>query len=259
MKNRRSCLIIIEAFFLFVASVLFPLGIIGQEIHVTNTSRYTGSGRYDWKVHLVATEDVLNRIEFVEYTLHPAYSDPVRRIHDKTSGFALSASGWSEFNIEVCVVYKDGHRDYMDQRLSLRSGEEQPMFFQMETSQTHDIHGANTSRKLDRNRWEWTVFIQSDETTLAQVACVEYTLHSTFPEPVQRICQRGEDPEQAFPLTATGWGTFTIGVQVIFKNSEILYLEHPLFFMAGDSNTLFLSGKMVEQMNLASLSFVPNS
>lgn len=39
---------------------------------------------------------------------------------------------------------------------------------------------ANTSAYLGSNRWDWTVMVDADAQTLAQISCVEYTLHGLY-------------------------------------------------------------------------------
>ena len=75
-----------------------------------------------------------------------------------------------------------------------------------------EIIAANTSRYIGDRRWEWTVYVQAPPPVLDSIRCVEYTLHSTFPDPVQRQCNRG-NPRTPFGLTATGWRTFDIAIR----------------------------------------------
>src|SRR5438067_565756 len=88
----------------------------------------------------------------------------------------------------------------------------------------------NTSKSIGNGRWEWTVFIKGDPDTLSKVRCVEYLLHPTFPDRDRKICDRGSTPGQAYPLTATGWGTFTIPVTVFFSDRNSQSLTHTLRF-----------------------------
>ena len=88
----------------------------------------------------------------------------------------------------------------------------------------------NTSKPIGDNRWEWTVFIKAPPDTLAQVRCVEYLLHPTFPNRDRMICDRGQTADQPFPLTATGWGVFDIAVKVMFKDGHTENLTHHLRF-----------------------------
>ncbi len=85
----------------------------------------------------------------------------------------------------------------------------------------------NTSTYAGAGRWDWTIFVEADFDTLRQIECVEYILHPTFPEPVRKVCNQ---PETKFAHSANGWGTFTVKVNILFKNGHKLELEHPLVF-----------------------------
>jgi hypothetical protein len=93
------------------------------------------------------------------------------------------------------------------------------------------LSAANTSRYLGGDRWEWTIFITGPDQLLRSVRAVEYTLHPTFPNPVQTR-PRGNDPAKPFAFTATGWGVFTVGIKVTFANGQTKSLRHMLSFVA---------------------------
>jgi hypothetical protein len=87
----------------------------------------------------------------------------------------------------------------------------------------------NTAAKLNTNEWGWTIFVDGPDELLNRVECVEYTLHPTFRERVQKVCQRGEG-QQPFSLSARGWGTFEVGVRVSWKDGSTQNLTHQLKF-----------------------------
>lgn len=89
-----------------------------------------------------------------------------------------------------------------------------------------NIATANTSAYLGGNRWDWTVFVDADPQTLAQISCVEYTLHETFPDPVRTSCTR----ENKFALSSNGWGVFQIKVRVLYHDRSERRLSHMLTF-----------------------------
>jgi hypothetical protein len=87
----------------------------------------------------------------------------------------------------------------------------------------------NTSARLSATDWGWTIFVEGPEDVLSRIDCVEYTLHPTFRDRIQRVCARGEGP-QAFSLAARGWGTFQVGVRVLYKDGTSRNLTHQLLF-----------------------------
>jgi len=63
---------------------------------------------YKWRVFVVAHDDVLNDIEYVEYLLHPTFPRPNRRTNIKANKFKLELEGWGSFNINITVRFKNG-------------------------------------------------------------------------------------------------------------------------------------------------------
>src|SRR5688500_10158919 len=97
--------------------------------------------------------------------------------------------------------------------------------------QAQALSVRNTSHYLGDDRWEWTVFLNGDSKTLMGIAHVEYMLHPTFPNPLQKVTSIG-DPAKAFALTATGWGVFEVGIRVMFRDGSVTTLKHMLTFAA---------------------------
>jgi transcription initiation factor IIF auxiliary subunit len=203
---------------------------VAQQIQVANSAVYAGSGQWDWKIYLVAPASVLDRIAYVEYTLHPSFPNPVRRVSTRGNNFALTARGWGEFNIAVKVVAKSGDVTRLLHWLTLKQGTTSVVPPIKPPATEHGlIKTENTAQRLDGQRWQWTVYLVADDRTLGDIACVEYRLHPSFPNPIRRVCTRGSG-RAGFPLTAVGWGTFPIGVQVSFKDGTARYLQHTLSY-----------------------------
>ncbi len=92
-----------------------------------------------------------------------------------------------------------------------------------------EIRADNIAERIGEQQWRWTVFVTGPPGDLARLACVQYTLHPTFPNPVQRICAIG-DAGHPFGLTATGWGVFTLRILLQFKDGSTRELTHRLHF-----------------------------
>jgi transcription initiation factor IIF auxiliary subunit len=92
-----------------------------------------------------------------------------------------------------------------------------------------EISADNTAKDLGNGRWSWTVFIKAPPEVLQDIQSVQYTLHPTFPYPVQRVNTIG-DPKQPFALSATGWGTFPIQIRVFTKDGQTHDLTRNLSF-----------------------------
>jgi len=192
MTNSR----LINAVFLIILPVYFLLAVTltayGREVRVDNTAKYLGSGRYEWTVFVVADKSVLDNIRYVEYTLHPSFPDPVQRRDNPDTNFSLTANGWGEFMVLVKIVYKDDRSSYLKHWLRLEERSKEDIKTKPAPVHKHgNITTGNTSRYVEKNRWDWTVFIVSDDKTLNEVEYVEYTLHPTFPKPINQVLNKG--------------------------------------------------------------------
>jgi transcription initiation factor IIF auxiliary subunit len=81
--------------------------------------KYEGDDWWEWSVWVDASEDEINKIKFVEYTLHPTFPNPVRIIKDRQTKFRLDAAGWGIFTIYGKVVLQNGEKIDMEHKLEL--------------------------------------------------------------------------------------------------------------------------------------------
>jgi transcription initiation factor IIF auxiliary subunit len=58
-------------------------------------------------------------IEFVQYTLHHTFPNPVRKVENPTTNFRLDGSGWGTFMLYAKVVRKDGTSEALQHYLQL--------------------------------------------------------------------------------------------------------------------------------------------
>jgi transcription initiation factor IIF auxiliary subunit len=203
---------------------LLPAAIGQDKITEANSSVYIGGGRWAWTVGIQAPAGTVRSIRCVEYTLHPSFPNPVRQVCEPGNGpqfFPLSSEGWGTFQVPIKVQFREGQTQTLNYRLRF----DPPQVQQAATGVSVD----NVARRETQTTWNWTVFLKGSEEALSQVRCVEYTLHPTFPDPVREVCNRGKGP-QAFALSATGWGSFTIGVRVFLKNGQLQQFTHQLRF-----------------------------
>jgi transcription initiation factor IIF auxiliary subunit len=98
------------------------------------------------------------------------------------------------------------------------------------------LTAENTSRYLGNGRWNWTIYLAGPDSLIDRVSCVQYTLHPTFPNPVREICALG-NRQQAFALSATGWGTFNVPVRITFKDGTTQNLAHTLVFETRETSS----------------------
>lgn len=105
----------------------------------------------------------------------------------------------------------------------------------IDVESNYPISADNVAKKskIKSDYWDWTIFVKAPEDVLEQIEYVEYKLHPTFPNPVRIVNQRGSGP-YAFPLTTTGWGTFTVKVKIYYMDGTYQRLAHSLKFYDDD-------------------------
>ena len=86
------------------------------------------------------------------------------------------------------------------------------------------------------DQWEWTIFIKATPDVLNSIEYVQYTLHHTFDDPIQRV-NKTTDPDHPFGLTRTGWGVFQVPVKVVFKSGDAISLSYMLRFRQAGQET----------------------
>lgn len=92
-----------------------------SEMPFVQTSRRRGNEDWwDWEIHLEESEEKLDEIEYVEYTLHDTFPNPIRRIYDRSSGFKLETNGWGIFTVYIRIHFKDERRQDEFDELPLR-------------------------------------------------------------------------------------------------------------------------------------------
>ena len=107
---------------LWILPAIFVLAVTAaaQDIRVDNSAKYS-MGRYNWTIYVTGPDTTLNKVDYVQYTLHPSFPQPVQII--KTRGgrcaFPFSSNSWSEFEVKVKVVFKDGRTLDLKYKLNL--------------------------------------------------------------------------------------------------------------------------------------------
>lgn len=88
---------------------------------------------YNWSVYLDADDDVMQQIDYVTYTLHPTFPEPVQTIYDPRNGFKLEATSRWEFQIKVDIHLKEGETISMYYWLHLGDNWYDSSFFMPDT------------------------------------------------------------------------------------------------------------------------------
>ena len=97
-----------------------------QEIRFNNYAKAidTVGGRtyYKWRVFVDEPDQVLNRIAEVQYLLHPTFPQPLQVRTNPNDKFALEATGWGQFLIQITIKYKNRSTVRTSYNLDLKKG-----------------------------------------------------------------------------------------------------------------------------------------
>lgn len=93
---------------------------------IEQDAKYVGDDRWKWSVWIEGTDAELDEIEAVEYTLHPTFPEPVRRVRNRNEKFRLDSAGWGEFQINAHAFRKDGSAEHLTHALRLEPPDQGP-------------------------------------------------------------------------------------------------------------------------------------
>jgi transcription initiation factor IIF auxiliary subunit len=88
-------------------------------LRIAQSQLYEGDDWWSWSVWLEGPKRELDAVEFVEYTLHSTFRDPVRTIKTRRNGFKLDTGGWGVFPIYALVFKKDRTVVHLKHQLEL--------------------------------------------------------------------------------------------------------------------------------------------
>lgn len=99
---------------------------------------------------------------------------------------------------------------------------------------TKKIEFTNYSKLADskngKARYDWCVFVKADMETLNSIEYVKYILHPTFHNP-ERVTKNKND---RFAIYSNGWGTFSIKIEIVFRDMGILKTDYYLLLKEND-------------------------
>jgi transcription initiation factor IIF auxiliary subunit len=81
---------------------------MSTEFEIFQSENYQGDDWWKWSVWVEGKDEDLDRIDYVEWTLHPTFPDPIRQSRDRGQKFRLETGGWGTFQIRARVQLKDG-------------------------------------------------------------------------------------------------------------------------------------------------------
>lgn len=86
------------------------------------TSKLQGRTYYKWRVFVDEPIQELTKILEVQYLLHPTFPYPLQVRTNPNDKFAVDASGWGQFTIQITIKYKDGSSETTSYDLDLTKG-----------------------------------------------------------------------------------------------------------------------------------------
>ena len=81
-----------------------------EQFSIEQSEEYAGGDWWSWAVWVDARDETLDQVDSVEWTLHPTFPNPVRKVRDRKSKFRLETGGWGVFQIVASVQMKDGQK-----------------------------------------------------------------------------------------------------------------------------------------------------
>jgi transcription initiation factor IIF auxiliary subunit len=80
---------------------------MSTELEIKQWEHFEGDDWWKWAVWIEGTDEALDQIEYVEWTLHPSFPNPVRRVTNRAEKFRIDSGGWGVFTIHARVEKKD--------------------------------------------------------------------------------------------------------------------------------------------------------
>ena|SRR5690242_19545777 len=79
----------------------------------------------------------------------------------------------------------------------------------------------NTSQYIGKGRYKWKVYLEASQNVLGTIRRVQYTLHPTFKDTLVN-----GNSHDKFSYTATGWGEFSLYVNIYYINNRYERLKY---------------------------------
>ncbi len=93
---------------------------MSSDFEIQQHDEFEGNDWWTWAVWVEGSAEALDKIAYVEWTLHPTFSDPIRKVRNRAEKFRLVTGGWGEFQIRARVEMKDGNTVSLRHNLRLR-------------------------------------------------------------------------------------------------------------------------------------------
>ena len=92
---------------------------VNTNYKIAQDFKYEGDDWWSWWSWIEAGDTDLDMVDYVVYTLHSTFRNPVRKISDRASKFKLETEGWGNFIIYARVVLKNKSEISLEHELNL--------------------------------------------------------------------------------------------------------------------------------------------
>lgn len=92
---------------------------MSTELKIQQWQEFDGDNWWKWAVWVEGSDQELDKIDYVEWILHPTFKDPIRKVRNRTENFRLQTGGWGVFPIVARLHKKDGTTGNLQHRLRL--------------------------------------------------------------------------------------------------------------------------------------------
>ncbi len=88
-------------------------------IRIRQDQSYKGEDWWEWSVWLDGPPGEMERVEGVDWHLHPTFSPRVVERRDRAGGFRLTSAGWGSFTVRAELLLTGGGRRTLRHELEL--------------------------------------------------------------------------------------------------------------------------------------------
>jgi transcription initiation factor IIF auxiliary subunit len=92
---------------------------MSTDLEIRQWEHYEEDDWWNWAVWVDGSDESLDQVEYVEWTLHPTFPHPIRKVTNRAEKFRLETAGWGGFPIIARVQTKDGNSFRLRHHLSL--------------------------------------------------------------------------------------------------------------------------------------------
>lgn len=90
-----------------------------MDLELNNSWEYEDEDWWEWSAYLTGKD--LDKVEHVEYILHPTFKNPVRKVTDPSNGFRLDTAGWGTFKLKAIAHLTGGGQQLLTHEIRLES------------------------------------------------------------------------------------------------------------------------------------------